>query len=153
MAFEQNSTNHNYLVVTAYVKFLDFLIDSPGDVEVLTKYGVIDNWLGDSREVHRMFKKINSFITIHTTVAYPFAQLYDQVNDYCSKSVGGKIARMRRSLFRGSLALVWLARRSVYVASLCPSCYHNANCIHCRPQRKMIEGGDTFTLAQPTPTG
>nr|GMD72357.1 UPF0481 protein At3g47200-like [Ipomoea batatas] len=110
MAFEQYSTKQQHkLVVTAYVKFLDFLIDSPGDVEVLTKYGVIDNWLGDSREVHRMFKKINSFITIHTTVAYPFAQLYDQVNDYCSKSVGGKIARMRRSLFRGSLALVWLA--------------------------------------------
>nr|GLL41378.1 UPF0481 protein At3g47200-like [Ipomoea trifida] len=108
MAFEQYSTDHNYLAVTAYVKFLDFLIDSPGDVEVLTKYGVIDNWLGDSREVHRMFKKINSFITIHSA-EYPFAHLYDQLNDYCSQSVGGKIARMRRSLFRGSLALVWLA--------------------------------------------
>ncbi|XP_019184083.1 PREDICTED: UPF0481 protein At3g47200-like [Ipomoea nil] len=107
MAFEQYyPTNHN--LVTAYVKFLDFLIDSPGDVEVLTKYGVIDNWLGDSRQVHRMFKKINSFITIHSTAYHPFAHLYDQLNDHCSRSVGGKIARMRRSLFRGSLALVCL---------------------------------------------
>nr|GMD63057.1 UPF0481 protein At3g47200-like [Ipomoea batatas]GME05442.1 UPF0481 protein At3g47200-like [Ipomoea batatas] len=108
MAFEQYSTNDDTQnSVTAYVKFLDFLIDSPEDVELLTKYGVIDNWLSDTREVHRMFKKINSFITIHSA-AYPFAHLYDSVNAYCSKSVVGKIARIRRSLFRGSLAVIWV---------------------------------------------
>lgn len=104
IAYEQYSDTEN--LVTAYIKFIDFLIDSPEDVEVLSKYGVIENWLGDSHEVHRMFKKINSFVTIHNT--YPYAELCDRVNAYCNTSMGGLIARMRRSLFNGSLAVIWV---------------------------------------------
>nr|GMD67950.1 UPF0481 protein At3g47200-like [Ipomoea batatas] len=50
MAYEQYSKDLPQYFVTNYVKFFSGLIDSPRDVEILRRYGVIDNWLGGSEE-------------------------------------------------------------------------------------------------------
>ncbi|KAM7465788.1 hypothetical protein LguiB_013350 [Lonicera macranthoides] len=58
IAYEQYSDNTQFKLVTDYVKVMDYLINSPKDVELLCRHGIIDNWLGDAEAVFAIFNKI-----------------------------------------------------------------------------------------------
>lgn len=46
IAYEQYSPNNSLKYVTDYVSFMEYLINSPKDVELLHRRGIIKNWLG-----------------------------------------------------------------------------------------------------------
>ncbi|THG19524.1 hypothetical protein TEA_027430 [Camellia sinensis var. sinensis] len=43
--------------------FMDCLIDSPKDVEIPSRHGIIDDWLGDNEVVSTIFNKISDTVT------------------------------------------------------------------------------------------
>nr|GMD63062.1 UPF0481 protein At3g47200-like [Ipomoea batatas]GMD70187.1 UPF0481 protein At3g47200-like [Ipomoea batatas]GME00885.1 UPF0481 protein At3g47200-like [Ipomoea batatas]GME17638.1 UPF0481 protein At3g47200-like [Ipomoea batatas] len=96
MAYEQYSKDLPQYFVTNYVKFFSGLIDSPRDVEILRRYGVIDNWLGGSEEVYNMFRMINKSTTYPNTWSC-YDVLRERVNEHCNTSLKGRIARLRRN--------------------------------------------------------
>ncbi|XP_019184058.1 PREDICTED: UPF0481 protein At3g47200-like isoform X2 [Ipomoea nil] len=102
MAYEQYYSSkdllpHQYFV-TNYVKFFSSLIDSPRDVEILRRYGVIENWLGGSEEVYNMFREINKSTTYPKTACSScYDVVSERVNAHCNTSLKGRIARLRRS--------------------------------------------------------
>nr|GMD30452.1 UPF0481 protein At3g47200-like [Ipomoea batatas]GMD60973.1 UPF0481 protein At3g47200-like [Ipomoea batatas] len=96
MAYEQYSKDLPQYFVTNYVKFFSGLIDSPRDVEILRRYGVIDNWLGGSEEVYNMFRMINKSTTYPKTWSC-YDVLCERVNEHCNTSLKGRIARLRRN--------------------------------------------------------
>ncbi|XLT26867.1 hypothetical protein HN873_058159 [Arachis hypogaea] len=54
LAFEQcHCINESYFA--DYIAVLDFLINTDKDVDLLIKNGIIENWLGDSNAVAKMF--------------------------------------------------------------------------------------------------
>ncbi|XP_043700269.1 UPF0481 protein At3g47200-like [Telopea speciosissima] len=57
IAFEQSRDSYdNY--ITAYAAFIDGLIDSPKDVELLQKKGIIEILLGDPKDVVELFNSL-----------------------------------------------------------------------------------------------
>ncbi|KAL7106056.1 hypothetical protein ACP275_07G087000 [Erythranthe tilingii] len=91
--------------VTNYVKFLDCIIDSPGDVEILSRQGIIDNCLGDDKVVANMVNKlIESSDNTHIYTAY--ATLFLQVNDHCYIRRNRWMAKLRRDYLNSPWAII-----------------------------------------------
>ncbi|KAK6161724.1 hypothetical protein DH2020_005105 [Rehmannia glutinosa] len=91
--------------VTDYVKFLDCLIDSSRDVEILSRCGIIDNWLGDNEVVANMFNKLTD------SVAGPgndfiYAEIFDSVNKHCNKRRNRWVAKLRRNYLNSPWAVI-----------------------------------------------
>ncbi|KAM7489005.1 hypothetical protein LguiB_026489 [Lonicera macranthoides] len=63
IAYEEYHQSTYFHFIVDYVKFMDCLIDSPKDVEILCRSGIIDNWLGDDEAVSNMFNKLNDHVT------------------------------------------------------------------------------------------
>ncbi|KAI8003848.1 UPF0481 protein [Camellia lanceoleosa] len=59
IAYEQYCPDNQLTYITDYVGFMDCLIDSPKDVEILSRRGIIDNWLGNNEVVSTIFSKIS----------------------------------------------------------------------------------------------
>ncbi|KAG2726615.1 hypothetical protein I3760_01G121900 [Carya illinoinensis] len=58
IAFEQYSPYNDSSYVTNYMCFMDDLIDSPKDVELLRWKGIIENWLGDDQVASTMVNNL-----------------------------------------------------------------------------------------------
>ncbi|KAG7995591.1 hypothetical protein I3843_01G117500 [Carya illinoinensis] len=95
LAYEQYSLNEISNYVTDYVMFMDDLIDSPKDVELLRREGIIDNWLGDDEVVSTMINKLGDNI-ITPDPHHTYAQTRIAINKHC---------RIRRNQW---MAKLWL---------------------------------------------
>ncbi|KAI8009061.1 UPF0481 protein [Camellia lanceoleosa] len=84
IAYEQYSPDNQFSYVTDYVKFLDCLIDSPKDVKILSRRGIIDNWLGDDEAVSNLFNKISDTVS-GTSIHFRYADIFNRVNIHCSQ--------------------------------------------------------------------
>ncbi|KAM7461046.1 hypothetical protein LguiA_029167 [Lonicera macranthoides] len=62
IAYEQCCEGPRSHFVSDYAVFLDCLINSPNDVRVLCRNGIIDNWLGEDEEVSSMFNKLTKSV-------------------------------------------------------------------------------------------
>ncbi|CAK9172973.1 unnamed protein product [Ilex paraguariensis] len=67
VAFEQYNDINEPAYVTDYRKFLDCLINSPTDVEILRHCGIIDNWLGDDEAVSSMLNRLGNNVILDST--------------------------------------------------------------------------------------
>jgi hypothetical protein len=84
IAYEQYSRNDhcNHKYVTDYVRFMDYLINSPKDVELLRRQGIIENLLGDDEAISTMFNKLGDFVIISN---FYYAEICRDVNKHCRK--------------------------------------------------------------------
>lgn len=57
----------NEAYVTDYIVLLDHLINTPKDVDLLVRKGIIINWIGDSNAVTSLINSLSSGIVYHTT--------------------------------------------------------------------------------------
>ncbi|KAF5933232.1 hypothetical protein HYC85_029403 [Camellia sinensis] len=76
-----HDTSRNYF--TAYMNFMDFLVNSSEDVEILSHHGIIHNLLGDNAVVSTMLSKLGNNIVI-PFFGYP--EVYNNVNKHCKES-------------------------------------------------------------------
>ncbi|XP_050258536.1 UPF0481 protein At3g47200-like isoform X6 [Quercus robur] len=84
MALEQTCYIGN-AYFTDYFIFLDYLINSRKDVDLLTKKKVLVNYLGDNNAVMSMINNLNKGI-VSETVRVDYRNLYEELNRFYEKS-------------------------------------------------------------------
>ncbi|KAK6912618.1 Protein of unknown function DUF247, plant [Dillenia turbinata] len=81
MVFEQCHYPYDSRILD-YVFFMDYLINTREDVDLLVQSGVIVNWLGDTAAVATLFNNLCTDCTIVGSNFY-FAHLCEDLNAYC----------------------------------------------------------------------
>jgi hypothetical protein len=103
IAYEQYSRNNHLKYVTDYVSFMDCLINSPKDVELLRRQGIIENWLGDDEAVSTMFNKLCDEVIVSNLC---YAEIFRDVNIHCHRRWNVWIANLRHNYFNSPWALI-----------------------------------------------
>ncbi|KAL7145397.1 hypothetical protein ABFS83_07G080600 [Erythranthe nasuta] len=105
MAYEQYFGDSQISYVTNYVKFLDCLIDSSSDVSILSRHGIIDNWLGDDEVVANMFNKLTDSIA-GPGIRFVCADVFEDVNKHCNRRRNKWMAKLRRNYLNSPWAVI-----------------------------------------------
>ncbi|XP_043721232.1 UPF0481 protein At3g47200-like [Telopea speciosissima] len=88
---------------TAYAAFMDDLIDTAGDVELLVRKGIIANRVGSVETVVNLFNNI----TKHVIVGCPyFSGVIKELGDYHDKSWNKWMANLRQNYFHTPWAVI-----------------------------------------------
>ncbi|OWM86696.1 hypothetical protein CDL15_Pgr015732 [Punica granatum] len=88
---------------TAYFCFMDQLIDSPKDIDLLVKCGIIDNTLGDSLQAVNIFNSLAQGLLM--TVENHYAYLREQLQTYCKEPSHKLKAALRQHYNTWKIAL------------------------------------------------
>ncbi|XP_022719635.1 UPF0481 protein At3g47200-like [Durio zibethinus] len=89
MAYEQSIPSSEPTYVCDYVTFMDNLINTGKDVQLLCNCGVIDNWLGDDEAVAQMFNKLGK--NIYSSEDFYYAELEEAGINFVKKGKEGKV--------------------------------------------------------------
>ncbi|KAM7490158.1 hypothetical protein LguiA_033079 [Lonicera macranthoides] len=81
-----------------YIAFMDYLINTPKDVDLLVQNGILENWLGDSKAAARLVNKLCVNITIDDNNFY-FFDICDALNKYYEAPMHKRKAILRRDYF------------------------------------------------------
>lgn len=81
IAFEQCYCHCNSYF-SDYTYFMDCLINSPKDVQILCQNGIIDRWSGCIKDVATLFNKMGREIVLSPNDFY-LSGVFDEVNGYC----------------------------------------------------------------------
>ncbi|GKV51015.1 hypothetical protein SLEP1_g57692 [Rubroshorea leprosula] len=98
VAYEQCSKGASSKCFTDYIIFMDRLINIWKDVELLSKHGVIDNWLGDNDVVAAMLNKIGDSVLISKD-HFSYAETFKKVNEHCDRKWNQWMANLRHNYF------------------------------------------------------
>ncbi|KAJ1275759.1 hypothetical protein BS78_05G161100 [Paspalum vaginatum] len=93
--------------VTAYVFFMDNIIDSAKDVALLSTSGIIQNAVGSDKAVAELFNSISKDVVIEPDSALDAVQRH--VNTYCRKPWNKWRANLIHTYFRSPWAFMSLA--------------------------------------------
>ncbi|KAJ0084541.1 hypothetical protein Patl1_29645 [Pistacia atlantica] len=80
LAFEQCQCNDNLL--SDYVILMNYLVNTPKDVELLVRHEIVENPLGDNSRVSTLFHKLVEQITFDAYY-FHFSSLAEDLNKYC----------------------------------------------------------------------
>ncbi|MED6156287.1 hypothetical protein PIB30_013319 [Stylosanthes scabra] len=94
VAFEQCHHIHE-AYLTDYILFLDFLINTDSDVDLLIKEGIIENWLGDSYAVAKMFNGLGVNIE-NLDYNNKYSLIIESLNAFCASCRVQKFATLKR---------------------------------------------------------
>jgi hypothetical protein len=103
LAFEQCYYQENY--INDYVVIMDRLVDTRKDLDLLVKYGIVENRLGDSNEGSFLINKLADGVILDFTEFY-FASLCEDLNTYCSTSWYKWKANLKQNYFNTPWAIV-----------------------------------------------
>ncbi|CAM8910406.1 unnamed protein product [Rhodiola kirilowii] len=84
VAFEQcqkDASNH----FTAYTVFLDYLVNSAQDVELLSDYSIMENYIGSDEEVAKLVNNLGNDVFFDMDNCY-LSRLFDDVHSYYKNS-------------------------------------------------------------------
>ncbi|EOY05383.1 Uncharacterized protein TCM_020393 isoform 1 [Theobroma cacao] len=98
--FSGSSLNH----VTDYMNFMDCLINSRKDVEILRQRGIVKNWLGDDEVIATMFNRLGDSVTIPAFSLY--SEVFNNVNMYCSGRWNKRFANLKHNYFNSPWAFL-----------------------------------------------
>ncbi|KAG8369234.1 hypothetical protein BUALT_Bualt15G0130400 [Buddleja alternifolia] len=97
IAYEQHSSEIRPKYFTDYAVFMDQLINTDQDVNVLRRNGIIVNLLGDDGEVATLFNKLGDGVIISSNFYY--LGICKQVNQHCGKIWNVVMATLRHDYF------------------------------------------------------
>ncbi|KAH7670073.1 hypothetical protein IHE45_10G001100 [Dioscorea alata] len=106
MAFERLHTNAGN-EVTAYVFFMDNIIDSAKDVSLLHSKGIIQNALGSDKAVSKLFNSLSKDVVLDPESSLD--DVHRRVHNYCRKSWNMWRANLIHTYFRSPWAFLSLA--------------------------------------------
>ncbi|CAL8996934.1 unnamed protein product [Prunus brigantina] len=95
LAFEQCHNQHFY--VGDYLIMMDRFVNNASDVDLLVERGIIENVLGDSKEVSALFNNLG--IGLFGSHPFTFANLSHDLNRYCSSTRHKRMANLRQNYF------------------------------------------------------
>ncbi|GMP55706.1 hypothetical protein CsSME_00020445 [Camellia sinensis var. sinensis] len=103
IAYEQYLPPSSMNYFTAYANFMDNLVNSSNDVQILRDYGVIRNLLGDNEVVSTMLNKLVNNVYV-SLICYE--QVYHDVNKHCKGRCNVWLATLRQDYFNTPWALI-----------------------------------------------
>ncbi|KAL3726737.1 hypothetical protein ACJRO7_031607 [Eucalyptus globulus] len=101
VAYEQHRRRIDINYFTDYVDFMDCLINSSKDVEVLRHTRIIKNYLGDDEVIAQMFNRMGDYITVSSSY---YSKIFQNVNAHCDKRRNIWMAKLRREYFHSPWA-------------------------------------------------
>ncbi|KAK9180290.1 hypothetical protein WN943_029498 [Citrus x changshan-huyou] len=104
IAYEQFSHDQNPKHILDYVKFLDCLINSSKDAELLRRCGIIDNWLGDDEVIAGLISRLGDAVVLSDQFYY--SEVFNKVNLHCSRRVNKWKAKLRHNYFNTPWAII-----------------------------------------------
>ncbi|XP_038708578.1 UPF0481 protein At3g47200-like [Tripterygium wilfordii] len=120
VAFEQCQRDSTYYI-TSYMRLMDTLIDTPNDVELLQREGIIVNYLGNGKNVSNLFNNMCKEISWDN---FYFAELCCDVNAYAESPWHHYIAAARRDYFKNPWSIIsFLAAVILIVLTLLQTLY------------------------------
>lgn len=97
LAFEQcHCEGNNYL--NDYAVMMDRLVNTAKDVDLLVKFGVVENRLGDSGEAAKLVNRLGDGAT-HETKEFYFASISKKLDAHCKTSWHEWKANLRQNYF------------------------------------------------------
>jgi len=96
-AFEQCHCGDNY--VGNYIYMMDLLVDSPEDVEILVRYGIIENLLSNNEAVSTLFYNLSRENIISSKNFY-FSDVLEDLNKYYGRDWPTWRANLRQNYFQ-----------------------------------------------------
>ncbi|XP_078150778.1 UPF0481 protein At3g47200-like [Carex rostrata] len=103
-------------LLTSYVLLLDGLINTEKDVELLQRYGIMTNKLGNSQKAYTYFNDIGNVCTVDYEDHYCKKQ-FDDLNSYYHSKWNNRFAKLRHEYFHSPWAVISLFA-GVYLLSL-----------------------------------
>ncbi|GAB2277554.1 hypothetical protein Dimus_012264 [Dionaea muscipula] len=104
VVFEQcHHSSDSYII--DYVALLDFLINTPKDVELLVEKKILENWLGNSEDAANVFNNLFKQVTIASSNFY-YSSLCDQLERYYNTRCHRYCAMLRRDYFGHPWAII-----------------------------------------------
>nr|GLL37221.1 UPF0481 protein At3g47200-like [Ipomoea trifida] len=103
IAYEQHSQDVYPMYFTDYAKFMDDLINTEKDVNLLRLKDVFINGLGDDKEVTCLFNNLCKEVTYHSGDFY-YRDVYKELDRHCKKSWNAAMAKLRRDYFNSPWA-------------------------------------------------
>lgn len=103
IAYEQYRHINHLRYFTAYVSFMDNLINSPKDVELLRRRGIIQHFLGDDEAVSTMFNKLCDCVIASDSY---YEEILRNLNNHCGRRQNVWIAKLRHNYFNSPWALI-----------------------------------------------
>ncbi|KAL3849148.1 hypothetical protein ACJIZ3_011030 [Penstemon smallii] len=105
IVFEQYFQDTRSSFVTDYVTFLDYLINSSRDVEILSRFEIIDNWLGDDEVVANLFNKLGDSVTFRSS-RFIYNVIFEDVDIHCRRRRNRWMAKLRSNYLNSPWAIV-----------------------------------------------
>ncbi|KAG5571662.1 hypothetical protein H5410_061428 [Solanum commersonii] len=96
IAYEQQSSDV-LTYFSDYVTFMDHLIDSEKDVNLLRQKGIIENWMGEDKEVACLFNKIGNGVGVYSNFYY--SEEFKEAVDHCEKPLNRAMANLIHNYF------------------------------------------------------
>ncbi|MED6156286.1 hypothetical protein PIB30_013318 [Stylosanthes scabra] len=94
LAFEQcHFIEESYFL--DYIVALDFLINTDKDVDLLIKEGIIENWLGDSNAVTKLFNNLGAQV-IKPDFNVRYADIFKELNAFSRRPCSQRMVSLRR---------------------------------------------------------
>lgn len=84
VAFEQCHCTLNTRYFNGYIALMDYLVNTPNDVELLVKNGIVENMLGDNNEVSTLINSLGKGVLCGKESFY-YATLTKELNKYYKK--------------------------------------------------------------------
>ncbi|KAK8709503.1 hypothetical protein V6N13_060518 [Hibiscus sabdariffa] len=103
MAYEQFTQMDEPTYVSDYVVFMDNLINTGKDVQLLCNSRIIDNWLGDDEVVAQMFNKLRDYVCF--TDDFYYAETFVRVNKHCERKWNKYKAILKKDYFNSPWSL------------------------------------------------
>ncbi|KAF8389081.1 hypothetical protein HHK36_025766 [Tetracentron sinense] len=94
-----------YCGVASYASLMDCLINTPKDVSLLIRYGIIENWLGDDDDVSHLFNNLVKEVSLDTDKFY-FSSVCEDLNEHCKKPWHRWMASLKRDYFNTPWAII-----------------------------------------------
>lgn len=104
IAYEHSFVDNHPKYVTDYAFFLHSIVNSSKDAEILRRFGILANYLGDDEAAYQMFNRLGENILISSEFCY--AGVYEEVNEHCSCRRNRWMAILRRDYFNNPWAFI-----------------------------------------------
>ncbi|KAL7177463.1 hypothetical protein ACSBR2_030760 [Camellia fascicularis] len=105
VAYEQCLPDAYPKFVCDYIAFMDWLINSSQDVEILRRSGIIQNWIGDDEVVNTMLNKIDKNIMLSVT-PFNYSEISNKLNKHCKRRLNVWMANLRRNYLNSPWSLL-----------------------------------------------
>ncbi|XP_050125511.1 UPF0481 protein At3g47200-like [Malus sylvestris] len=103
LAFEQCHCTENH--IRDYLRFMDGLVNTPMDVDLLVEHGIFVNTLGDNNKVSILINKLCVGVSSNNENYY-FADLSKDLNNYCGKPWNKSKASLKQKYFNTPWAMI-----------------------------------------------